>query len=224
MRETQFSSPNPGLRKEMAELGFGAADLYQASRIRNPVISAGVFDTTAAGARDQITLGIVASFTDLLTLRRRTEYAEVDFALLQQQIAQYALNVARQTRVAFLAYAAALETYDAAWRDSDIGKDLKKVRNTKPLWSKFGTPFGIILGGIDMWCTTLFGGWSPFGTMSHGKADHEALEPASNHEPIEYPKADGELTFDRLSSVFLSNKYLSKVSKLALKQHSKSLL
>ena len=98
-----------------------------------------------------------------------------------------------------------LVSYDEAWRESDIGKDLKKVRNVKPLWSKYGTPFGIVLGGIDMWCTTLFGGWSPFGTMSHGKADHESLEPASQHEPIEYPKADGKLTFDRLSSVFLSN-------------------
>ena len=98
-----------------------------------------------------------------------------------------------------------LEAYDAAWRESDIGKDLKKVRNAKPLWSKFGTPLGIVMGGIDMWCNTLFGGWSPFGTMKHGKADHEALEPASQHQPIEYPKPDGELTFDRLSSVFLSN-------------------
>ncbi|KAG1700398.1 Electron transfer flavoprotein-ubiquinone oxidoreductase, mitochondrial [Nymphon striatum] len=89
-----------------------------------------------------------------------------------------------------------LSAYDEAWRESDIGKDLKKVRNVKPLWSKYGTPFGIVLGGIDMWCTTLFGGWSPFGSMSHGKADYESLEPASKHEPIEYPKADGKLTFD----------------------------
>ena len=98
-----------------------------------------------------------------------------------------------------------LESYVDAWRDSEIGKDLKKVRNAKPLWSKYGTPLGIVLGGIDMWCATLFGGWSPFGTMKHGKADYEALEPAANHSLIEYPKPDGKLTFDRLSSVFLSN-------------------
>ena len=79
------------------------------------------------------------------------------------------------------------------------------MRNAKPLWSKFGTPLGIVLGGIDMWCNTLFGGWSPFGTMKHGKADHASLEPASMHQPIDYPKPDGKLTFDRLSSVFLSN-------------------
>ena len=94
---------------------------------------------------------------------------------------------------------------ETSWRESDIGKDLKKVRNAKPLWSKFGTPIGIALGGLDMWCTTLFGGWSPFGTMKHGKSDAKSLEPAANYQPIDYPKPDGVLTFDRLSSVFLSN-------------------
>jgi electron-transferring-flavoprotein dehydrogenase len=97
-----------------------------------------------------------------------------------------------------------LEGYDAAWRTSEIGKDLKRVRNVKPLWSKLGTIGGVALGGLDMWLNTLFG-VSPFGTMKHGKADHEALEPAAQHKKIEYPKPDGVLTFDRLSSVFLSN-------------------
>ena len=98
-----------------------------------------------------------------------------------------------------------LTSLDEAWRQSEIGKDLKKVRNAKPLWSKFGTPLGIMFGGIDMWFTTLFGGWSPFGTMKHNKEDYEYLEPASQHKKIIYPKPDGKLTFDRLSSVFLSN-------------------
>jgi electron-transferring-flavoprotein dehydrogenase len=97
-----------------------------------------------------------------------------------------------------------LTEYDAAWRESDIGRDLKKVRNAKPLWSRFGTLAGITAGGFDMWCNTLFG-WSPFGTMKHGKADYETLQPAQNYKPIDYPKPDGKLTFDRLSSVFLSN-------------------
>lgn len=98
-----------------------------------------------------------------------------------------------------------LTAYEEAWRASDIGRDLKKVRNTKPLWSRFGTPLGIGLGGLDMWCTTLFGGWSPFGTLKHGKPDHAALKPASGFSPIDYPRPDGKLTFDRASSVFLSN-------------------
>ncbi|WP_417411388.1 electron transfer flavoprotein-ubiquinone oxidoreductase [Hoeflea sp.] len=97
-----------------------------------------------------------------------------------------------------------LEGYDAAWQASEIGKDLKKVRNVKPLWSKLGTIGGVALGGIDMWLNTLFG-ISPFGTMKHGKPDYAALEPAAQHKKIDYPKPDGVLTFDRLSSVFLSN-------------------
>ena len=97
-----------------------------------------------------------------------------------------------------------LASYEAAWRDTDIGKDLKRVRNVKPLWSRFGTIIGVGLGGLDMWLNTLFG-VSPFGTMKHGKADFQSIEPASQHEKIVYPKADGVLTFDKLSSVFLSN-------------------
>ncbi|WP_163879475.1 electron transfer flavoprotein-ubiquinone oxidoreductase [Rhizobium laguerreae] len=90
------------------------------------------------------------------------------------------------------------------WRKGDIGRDLKRVRNVKPLWSKFGTALGVALGGFDMWTNQLFG-FSVFGTLKHGKTDAESLEPASQHKPIAYPKPDGVLTFDRLSSVFLSN-------------------
>ena len=96
-----------------------------------------------------------------------------------------------------------LSGYEAAWRASEIGNDLKKVRNVKPLWSRFGTLLGIALGGFDMWTNTL--GFSLFGTRSHGKPDFATLEPASRHSKIDYPKPDGVLSFDRLSSVFLSN-------------------
>ncbi|KXF78257.1 electron transfer flavoprotein-ubiquinone oxidoreductase [Paramesorhizobium deserti] len=98
-----------------------------------------------------------------------------------------------------------ISSYEEAWRGSDIGKDLKKVRNVKPLWSKLGTVLGVSLGGLDMWINTLTGGWSPFGTMKHGKPDYKTLEPAAEAQKIDYPKPDGVLTFDRLSSVFLSN-------------------
>ena len=96
-----------------------------------------------------------------------------------------------------------LKDYDAAWRASDIGDDLRRVRNVKPLWSRFGTLAGIGLGGLDMWTNTF--GFSLFGTLGHRKADAETLRPASEFRPIAYPKPDGKLTFDRLSSVFLSN-------------------
>ena len=62
-----------------------------------------------------------------------------------------------------------LASYDAAWRDSDIGRDLWKVRNAKPLWSRFGTLLGIAMGGLDMWTNTA--GFSLFGTLGHGKPD-----------------------------------------------------
>ncbi len=96
-----------------------------------------------------------------------------------------------------------LVAYEEAWRASAIGTDLKRVRNVKPLWSKFGTLPGVALGGIDMWSQQIFGG-SPFGTLSHGKPDHATLKPLDQVKPIVYPKPDGVLTFDRLSSVYLS--------------------
>ena len=97
-----------------------------------------------------------------------------------------------------------LEGYEQAWRASDIGRDLWKVRNAKPLWSRFGTMAGIALGGLDMWMNTL-ARFSPFGTLGHGKPDSATLQPAAQFVPISYPKPDGRITFDRLSSVFLSN-------------------
>jgi electron-transferring-flavoprotein dehydrogenase len=96
-----------------------------------------------------------------------------------------------------------LADYEAAWRSSAIGADLWKVRNAKPLWSRLGTYLGIALGGFDMWTNTL--GFSLFGTLGHGKPDWTTLKPAAQCAPIVYPKPDGKLTFDRLSSVFLSN-------------------
>ena len=98
-----------------------------------------------------------------------------------------------------------MSEYQTAYEGSWVAQDLKKVRNAKPLWSKFGTLLGIPLGGFDMWCTTLFGGFSFFGTLGHGKTDAESLQPAERFKPIDYPKPDGKLTFDRLSSVFISN-------------------
>lgn len=96
-----------------------------------------------------------------------------------------------------------VSSYEAAWRASDVGRDLHRVRNVKPLWSRFGTYLGIPLGALDMWTNTL--GFSFFGTQKHGKTDAASLKPASQFKPIAYPKPDGVLTFDKLSSVFISN-------------------
>ncbi len=96
-----------------------------------------------------------------------------------------------------------LTEYETEWRDSPIGRDLWRVRNAKPLWSKLGTAVGVALSGVDMWTNTL--GFSLIGTLGHGKPDSATLKPAAQCRPIAYPKPDGKLTFDRLSSVYLSN-------------------
>ena len=97
-----------------------------------------------------------------------------------------------------------LQGYDESWRASPIGRDLKRVRNVKPLWSRFGTFLGVGLGGFDMWLNSLLG-FSLFGTLHHGKPDSKTLEPAAKFAPIVYPKPDGVISFDKLSSVFISN-------------------
>lgn len=93
-----------------------------------------------------------------------------------------------------------LTSYEVEVRQGVIGKDLKKVRNVKPLWSKYGLTASLMLGGMDMWTNTLFG-FSFFGTVKHGKNDALATEEASKHKMIDYPKPDGKLSFDRLTNV-----------------------
>jgi electron-transferring-flavoprotein dehydrogenase len=95
-----------------------------------------------------------------------------------------------------------LTAYEAEVREGAIGKDLKKVRNVKPLWSKFGLVTSLVVGGFDMWCNTL--GFSLLGTIKHGKNDADSTEEASKHKPIDYPKPDGKLSFDRLTNVAYS--------------------
>ena len=97
-----------------------------------------------------------------------------------------------------------LSAYQGAYEGSWVERELKLVRNVKPLWSKFGTRLGIMLGGIDMW-TNQLAGVSLFGTLKHGKTDAEATGLAQDHPKLSYPKPDGVISFDRLSSVFVSN-------------------
>ena len=98
----------------------------------------------------------------------------------------------------------ALDDYDASWRTSWVYADLWKVRNVKP-GLKWGMWAGTIHGGIHMWLNDLgLGALVPW-TLRHGKPDSETLKPAAGMPRIEYPKYDGTLTFDKLSSVFLSN-------------------
>jgi electron-transferring-flavoprotein dehydrogenase len=96
-----------------------------------------------------------------------------------------------------------LEAYEEAVRSGDIARDLQPVRNVKPLWSRFGTFIGFALGGIDMWLNTFIRGGLGF-TLKHSKPDYATLKRAQNTAPIAYPKPDGVLTFDRLTSVSFS--------------------
>jgi electron-transferring-flavoprotein dehydrogenase len=95
-----------------------------------------------------------------------------------------------------------LPDYEAAVRNGPIGKDLKKVRNVKPLWSKFGLIASLTLGGADMWANTF--GLTILGTLRHGKNDAKATGKAKDFAPIDYPRPDGVLSFDRLTNVAFS--------------------
>ncbi|UOA30951.1 Electron transfer flavoprotein-ubiquinone oxidoreductase [Sulfitobacter sp. DSM 110093] len=113
-----------------------------------------------------------------------------------------------------------LTEYETDVREGPIAEDLKKVRNVKPLWSKYGLTASLALGGFDMWTNTL--GFSLLGTLGHGKSDAEATEPADKHKKIDYPKPDGKLSFDRLTNVAFSftNHEESQPSHLTLKDPS----
>ena len=95
-----------------------------------------------------------------------------------------------------------LSAYETEVREGAIGKDLWKVRNVKPLWSKTGLFGSLALGGLDMWTNSF--GFSLFGTVKHGKSDAASTEMAAGHQPIDYPKPDGKLSFDRLTNVAFS--------------------
>jgi len=96
-----------------------------------------------------------------------------------------------------------LTTYEDDLRSGPVAKDLKRVRNVKPLWSKLGMAASLALGGFDMWVANLTG-WNPLGTLRHGKSDAAATGEASKFQPIDYPKPDGKLSFDRLTNVSFS--------------------
>ena len=95
-----------------------------------------------------------------------------------------------------------LTAYETDVREGAIGADLKKVRNVKPLWSKYGLTASLTLGGFDMWTNSI--GFSLFGTIGHGKTDAAATGEAKHFKPIDYPRPDGKLSFDRLTNVSFS--------------------
>ena len=96
---------------------------------------------------------------------------------------------------------ALLTAYPEALRGSWVWEELERVRNLRPAFAKWGTYGGVLYSAID---TFLFRGKAPW-TLHHPHADHETLVSKNAAKPIAYPRPDGKLTFDRLSSVFISN-------------------
>ncbi|MFC4347866.1 4Fe-4S dicluster domain-containing protein [Kordiimonas lipolytica] len=97
-----------------------------------------------------------------------------------------------------------LSSYEDAFKSSWIYKDLHKVRNARPALAKFGAKWGTLYAGFDMWMNTIGLGFM-MPTLKHIHKDNEATKKAADCQPIDYPKPDGVISFDKLSSVFLSN-------------------
>ena len=100
---------NPALAGELARLGFGAAELYEAGRISNPVFNAAFLDANVAGEKDQITYGLAVSFTDLLTLSSRKRLSEGAFVALKQTLGAEVMRFAADTETRYYEYVSALQ-------------------------------------------------------------------------------------------------------------------
>ncbi|EJL85242.1 flavin-dependent dehydrogenase [Herbaspirillum sp. CF444] len=137
-----------------------------------------------------VLIGCDAGFLNVS--RIKGSHAAIKTGMLAAEAVFEALNGGRQYDE--------LTAYSAAFEKSWLHEELYKARNFKPSISK-GLYTGTLLVGIDQ---VLFGGKAPW-TLHHSHADHECLKPAADFSPIAYPKPDGKLTFDRLSSVFISN-------------------
>jgi electron-transferring-flavoprotein dehydrogenase len=98
-----------------------------------------------------------------------------------------------------------LDAYQDGFKGSKVWNDLAPVRNVKPLLTSLGNTLGTLVAGVDMMIASMLGGFSFLGSLKHGKSDAAATGHARDFKPIAYPKPDGVITFDKLSSVFLSN-------------------
>lgn len=135
-------------------------------------------------------IGCDAGF--LNTSRIKGSHAAMKTGMLAAEAAFAALSAGRAQDE--------LSDYTAAFEKSWLHEELHVARNFKP-WMSKGLYTGTLMVGIDQ---VLFRGKAPW-TLHHKHADHECLKPAAECTPIVYPKPDGKLTFDRLSSVFISN-------------------
>src|SRR5471030_811276 len=185
--EFQRAKTHPAIAKILKDgkrIGYGARAITEGGSQSVPKLA------FAGGAL----IGCAAGFVNLP--RIKGSHNAMKTGMLAAEAAFAALGQGRANDT--------LEAYDAAYAKSAVAKDLKRVRNAKPLWSKLGTLLALPFIGLDLWTNQLFG-LSLFGTLGHGKPDYATLKKAKDCRPIAYPKPDGTLTFDRLSSVFVSN-------------------
>jgi electron-transferring-flavoprotein dehydrogenase len=124
--------------------------------------------------------------------RIKGSHAAIKSGMLAAEAAVAALGAGRA--------ADELSAYPEAFRASWLYEELHKARNFKP-WMSKGLYLGTMMVGIDQ---VLFRGKAPW-TLQHAHADHETLKPKSESQPIQYPKPDGVLTFDRLTDLSFSN-------------------
>ena len=115
-----------------------------------------------------------------------------------------------------------LEEYERKIVNGCVFRDLNPVKNVKPLWSRLGLFLGITLGAIDMWCANIIGK-NLFGTLKHKYPDHSSLDLASKAKIINYPKADGKISFERLESVSFSGTSHSDGQECHLKLNDKTI-
>jgi len=135
-------------------------------------------------------IGCEAGF--LNASRIKGSHAAIKTGMLAAQAAVDALKDNRSADI--------LSAYPAAFKQSWLYTELSQARNFKP-WMSKGLYLGTLMVGLEQ---KLLGGNMPW-TIHIKHKDHECLEPAAQHQPIDYPKPDGKITFDRLSSVFISN-------------------
>jgi electron-transferring-flavoprotein dehydrogenase len=185
--EFQRFKTHPAIRDTFAggkRLGYGARAINEGGLQSVPAL---VFPGGAL-------IGCAAGFVNLP--RIKGSHNAMKTGMLAAESAVAALVADRRHDV--------LDDYPARYRASWVYRDLYKVRNVKP-GLKWGMWLGTLHGGLQMWLNDLHLGALVPWTLRHGKPDHLSLEPAASMPRIDYPKYDGMLTFDKLSSVFLSN-------------------
>jgi electron-transferring-flavoprotein dehydrogenase len=185
--EMQRWKTHPAVRAHLQggkRLGYGARAITAGGLLSLPKM---VFPGGALVGCDAGTLNAA---------RIKGSHAAIKTGMLAAEAAAAALQAGRKHDE--------LSAYPQAFEQSWLHEELHQTRNFKQ-WFKQGNSVGTVMTGIEQWLLPKLGIKSPPWTVHRNAADHGRMHAASQCEPIAYPKPDGKLTFDRLSSVFISN-------------------